>query len=107
MGRNSGGVKSSRAGTKSGLSKKNESGQNGLSYRSFIKTTPVLYGTITVNGKPKFGEFRSEYNPKTNKNEYRYYTLNGKKGQGGFTHDKAFALYKSGKLKTNKSDWLI
>ena len=78
-----------------------------MSYVSFIKSTPVLYGTITVNGKTKFGEFRSEYNPLTNKNEYRYYSLKGKRGQGGFTHEKAYALLKSGKLKTDKKEWLI
>nr|DAL97766.1 MAG TPA: hypothetical protein [Caudoviricetes sp.] len=78
-----------------------------MSYLSFVKERPVLYGNIVVNGVGKFGMFRSTYNPLTNKDEYQYFTLKGKKGTGGFTMDKAYSLYKNKKLTRSKDDWII
>lgn len=97
MGRNSGG---------GGNGASRESSKT-MSYVSFLKQKPVLYGNITVNGVGKFGMFRATYNPLTNKDDYQFYTLKGKKGKGGFTMDKAYSLFKNGKLTRSKDDWII
>lgn len=81
-------------------------GVKSYTYNSFQKERPILYGSIMVNGREKIGMFRAEYNPYSNKQDYRFYSPQGNKGQGGFTIDRAFALYQEGRLSLKPIEYV-
>lgn len=78
-----------------------------MTYSEFTSEKPILWGSIYVNGSPKFGMFKPEHNKHSNKICYHYYTPKGNKGTGGFTMRKAYRLFDSGKLTRSENDWLV
>ena len=77
---------------------------NYYDYHDFVQKNKTLYGTIRINGKDKYGMFKTKYNKYSDTTEYRYHTLNGRLGSGGFTMMKAYMLYKNGKLTKVKRE---
>lgn len=72
-----------------------------MDYLTFAKQLPVLYGQILVKNKPKIGSFKPVWDHLTNSMMYWYYTPTGRKGKGGFTFKRAYALLNSGRLYTD------
>ncbi len=74
-----------------------------ISLINFIKNPPkILYGKINLGDyKEKFGMFKLGWNKYSNSETYHYYTLNGRKGSGGFTVRKAYELIQKNQLSTN------
>ncbi len=75
-----------------------------MTYTEFCKEKPILYGTITVNGKQKIGSFKPLHNPHSNSIAYHYYTFTGNMGAGGFTLKRAYDLFSKKRLSLNPAN---
>jgi hypothetical protein len=70
-----------------------------MTYAEFAHVKPELAGCIVVNENAKEGFFRPKWNHYANALHYQYYTKNGRKGTGGFTLGRAYALFQAGRLQ--------
>lgn len=75
-----------------------------MEYQQFAKEKPILYGSITVDGKSKIGCFKPEWWHHSNSLGYTYYSPKGNKGKGGFTFHRAYVLFINGALSVDAAN---